>query len=443
MMANLTKKIGKVPPKPGIYFLKDKKGKIIYIGKAKNLKDRLKSHYDLKKTGNIDINNPFGNKLYSEFTDFKFKILNSEIEALVEESKYIKKLNPKYNIALRDDKNYFYVGFTKDSLPRLFLTHQPKIKPHLGYIGPFTSGTSLKYSLKLIRRIYPFKTCTNKLDKPCFYFYLGLCPAHLSATSNLKQVKSITAYNLNKVKQILQGKTDFIIMRLKRQLKAASDGLQYEKASKILKEIKALENIFKHKNIIRDENHGAKFYSELLTLQQILRLKTLPKRIEIYDISNLGKDYIVGAMTVFANGKIASDEFRLFKIKRTTSVGDPQRIYEILSRRLIHSETNKNHSWPKPDIILIDGGKTQLLHAAKALKSSKVKAKNKIKLISLAKQNNILYIYNSLKNCCSIDLKQKNQHNLRIFSLFLIRSAHRFAKKYLNKVLLQKTRLEI
>lgn len=438
-MEKLIKKLAKTPKKPGIYFLKNKKGEVIYVGKAKNLKNRLKNHYQLKKTGFLDIKAPWTQNLYEELFDFKFKTLNSEIEALVEESKFIKKLRPKYNILARDDKKYFYVAFTKDSLPRLFLTHQPKIKTNIDYLGPFTSGTSLKYTLKLLRRIYPFKTCTNKIQKPCFYFYLGLCPAHINNNTNdIKQVKALTKYNLNKVKQVLQGKAKSIIIRLKRKMKKASDNLLYEKANEILKEIKALENIMQHKNILKEQDFDERFYKELRMLQQLLKLKTPPKRIEIFDISNLGRDYIVGAMTVFKDANIAPQDFRLFKIKLSSSTADPQRIYEIINRRLAHSLKTSKQYWPKPDIILIDGGKAQLSYAVKALKNSKIKNKNKIKLISLAKPNHILYIYNYLsENYHSIDLNQKSNLYLKIFILSLINTAHKFAKKYLHKVLLK------
>ncbi len=441
-MDKLLQKLKKVPPKPGIYFLKNKNNEIIYIGKAKNLKKRLKSHYEAKKSGNKELNSPFAKKLYEEFIDFKIEVLKSEIEALIEESKYIKNLKPRYNILLRDDKNYFYVGFVNDELPHLFLTHQPKIKPNTEYIGPFTNGSSLKYTLRLLRRLYPYKTCKNKFEKPCFYFHLGLCPAHSKTKKNLKQIKEITNYNLEKVKQVLKGKGKSIIIRLKKQLKIASEDLQYEKADEILKEIKAIKNIFAHKNIITDQEYSEKYEAALVNLRSILKLKKIPGRIEIYDISNLGQDYLVGAMTVFTNGKIAPNEFRLFKIKYDSSIGDPQRIYEVVLRRLAHNNDTSKNQWPKPDVILIDGGKNQLSYAAKALNDSKIKTKNKIKLISLAKQNNILYIYKSLKNFYRIDLQQRQLKNLENFLLFLINSAHKFAKKYLNKVLLQKIKIK-
>lgn len=430
-MDRLKQKLKQTPEKPGIYFLKNSKGNIIYVGKAKNLKKRLKSHI-AAKLKNIFKGHPLNEFLYTEFAKFDYKVLNSEIDAIVEESKAIKNIKPRYNILLRDDKNYFYIGITKEELPRLFLTHQFKENPKSVFIGPFTSGDSLKSFLRILRRIYPYKTCKNSMEKPCFYYHLGLCPAHSPIKNQYEKIKNITQTNTLKIKKILKSGLKDIIIRLRNDLKKASDNFNYEKAAKIRDEIRALENILLHKNIIKEDNLELRNQLGIKSLKNLLNLKEIPKRIEIYDISNLGSDYRIGSMTVFNNADISPKDFRYFKIKYKESIGDPQMIYEIVKRRL-------GNDWTLPDLMLIDGGITQISGAKKAVDEFyEIRYQyNNIKIISLAKKSNILYSYLN-KKIIQIDLKNIENNNLKDFIYSLIRSSHNFGKKNLRSLILRK-----
>jgi len=167
-------KISKMPQTPGIYAFK-KNGKFLYIGKAANLRQRVKQHAGLIKMAK-----------HLCFIESK-----TDSEALLLEAKLIKKYQPKYNVSWKDDKNYFYVGITKESFPRVFITHQPKKRSSTQYLGPFISGRKLKKELNELRKLYPYRTCKSLPKKPCLWYYLNQCPAPC-----LFRAKRIEAYDI-------------------------------------------------------------------------------------------------------------------------------------------------------------------------------------------------------------------------------------------------------
>ena len=165
----MARQIKKAPQNPGIYSFKNKKGEFLYIGKAKNLKNRLKQYLNSK------IHSPFIEQLLNEAKKLETRTTNSEIEALILESKLIKEKRPKYNIMLRDDKQYFYIAFTKEEFPKIFLTHQLLNNE---YIGPFTDGVALKTTLRLLRRIFPYCSCKQTHHNLCLNYHIGKCPGY-------------------------------------------------------------------------------------------------------------------------------------------------------------------------------------------------------------------------------------------------------------------------
>lgn len=415
-----------IPNSPGVYFFYNKKNQIIYIGKAKNLKKRIKDHLKAKKQ-KIYIEHPFSEHLYKELYKIKYIEFLSEIEALIKESEYIRKFQPKYNVMLKDDKKYFYVGFSKEDFPRIFLTHQPyKDVKKADFIGPFTNGVLLKKALRILRKSIPFKTCKNKPEKPCFYYYLGLCPAHFQTKTQKIISQKTTKANTLYLKKILKKGIKKFIKELKAKMEELSKKLEFEKAEKLKQKILALENIHNHTIFVSDKL-VIETFDILKKLKLLINMKNFPQRIEVYDVSNLAGDYKVGGMTVFLNGIQEKDLSRRFKIKTKKEKGDPYYIYEIVKRRLKHFK-----DWGKPDLILIDGGESQINFAKKALDEAKIKD---IKLISLAKNSKILYNYynNKLKK---IDLKKLDKSIFNFINK-LIKSSHNFSKRYLNKILIK------
>ncbi len=271
MTAKLQKIIAELPQKPGVYFFKNRKEEILYIGKAKNIKKRIQSHFASK--GN------FGN-FYSQARNIDFIQTRTEKDAFILENELIKKYQPKYNAELKDDKNYAFVVLTDEAYPKVVVTHQPKTIQGTA-IGPFISTRELKKFLFDIRNIFPYRTCKNGVDKPCLYYHLGLCAAH---------GKEAQHYSL-----IMAG----------------------------------LETSIRMYN-------GEK------------------KHLECYDISNTQGSLSVGSMVTFKGSRPDKNLYRKFKIKTVHGADDPRSLKEILERRLTHTE------WRYPDMLIVDGGKSQL-----------------------------------------------------------------------------------
>ena len=297
----LKNKIEGLPDGAGVYFFKDVAERVIYVGKAKNLKKRVKNHFQKPDQHSFDF--------VSQIADIDFIQTSSEKEALLLEQQFIKRLQPRWNVEWKDDKNYFYIVLSNEQFPRVYLTHQIKkptgVEPLIAIrgstpvnFGPYVSGREVKSFLKEIRKALPFRSCRNLPKKPCFYHSLGLCPAPC-ANKNKRAKK-----NYNGIMALLR----------------------------------ILLSIYQGKICIGDT------YANSL-------------RVEGYDVSNLQGTLAVGSMAVFEGGLPNKNEYRKFKIKTVKGQNDVASLAEILKRRMKHQE------WPLPDLILIDGGKGQLKSA--------------------------------------------------------------------------------
>ncbi len=355
-----------VPRSPGIYFFRDHKGKPLYIGKAVNLRNRLRGHPMLEKAAAVD-----------------WQICGSEIEALILESRFIKKYQPPYNISLRDDKNYSYVVFTDEDFPKIFVAHR-------GGIGPFTSGTELRAALKMLRKLFPYCTCKQQHNRPCLNAHLNKCLGicclkNKSQASNLKQISKAYNKNIKILNDVLSGKRKAFFRQFPNVFANA----------RVIKEIAGREEALKK-------------------LMKLMQLKKLPARIEGYDISNIQGRYATGSMVVFENGYPNKSEYRKFKIQAPNIPNDILMLREMLDRRFRHDE------WPKPDLLLIDGGKAQL-NVAKQFFSP---------VLSIAKGRQEIFLTTLLK---PIPLK-KLATSLQRLVLHIDAEAHRFAIMYYRKL---------
>ncbi|MGT2744448.1 excinuclease ABC subunit UvrC [Streptococcus phocae subsp. phocae] len=212
-------KLELLPDSPGCYLHKDKTGTIIYVGKAKNLRNRVRSYF----RGSHDTKTEL---LVSEIADFEFIVTESNTEALLLEINLIQENMPKYNIKLKDDKSYPFIKITNEPFPRLLITRQ--IKKHDGlYFGPYPDSYTATEVKKLLDRIFPFKKCKNPANKVCFYYHLGQCHAHTICHTD----KAYWDGLVDGVKQFLKGKDDRIIDELRAKMQAASEELEFERAA--------------------------------------------------------------------------------------------------------------------------------------------------------------------------------------------------------------------
>ncbi|MFA6520087.1 MAG: hypothetical protein WCT44_00590 [Candidatus Paceibacterota bacterium] len=327
----------KLPDKPGVYFFL-KGGKILYIGKATSLKDRVKSYFgkDL-----IETRGPLLVDMAFKADKIKWQTVDSVLEALILESNLIKKHQPYFNTKEKDDKSFNYVVITKEKLPRVMIVRGRVLKNYKGSIfGPFTSGTQLYEALKILRRIFPFiDDKSSKKQNYEFYKQLGLTPDALSPGG-------IYLHNIKYLKLFFKGKKKDIIRDLKKLMMQKAKEKEFEKAQELKKQLFALQHI----------NDIA-----LLKLEPSVYSLAPSFRIEAYDIAHMGGKNMVGVMVVVEDGEVNKSEYKRFKIRTQSDANDTGALREVLERRLAHTE------WVYPSLIVVDGSTAQMNVARKAL----------------------------------------------------------------------------
>lgn len=379
---------GLLPTTPGVYLFLDENLKAIYIGKANNLKNRLRSYFLEKGLGEKT------GQMLAHAKSVDLIRVESEFEALLLESRLIGKYKPKYNIAARDDKSPLYIIITNEAFPRVRTgrkTELGKFPKNSKVFGPFPSSSTARNMLKRLRRIFPF--CESKGDKgrPCLHSHIGLCDPCPRYLTKYPDPGKRTEYlrNLNNLKRVLSGKTKFVTKILETSMMEASGKVDFESAAKIRNQINELnwltepmrstEEYLTNPNLIEDEEQAA-----LDSLKVKLNLKGKPYRIECYDISHTGKSEAAASMVVAINGQINKSEYKNFKIKFTQTPNDVGAIGETISRRLTH------YDWGIPDLIVIDGGKPQLSAAMSAIADRNSDIKPAV--IGLAKRQEEIFI---------------------------------------------------
>ena len=535
----IAEKLKLLPERPGVYVMRDKSDVVIYVGKARVLKNRVRQYFQ---------NNVKSEKvaaMVARIADFSYIITATEIDALALENNLIKKYKPKYNILLKDDKTYPYIkAHTEEKFPRFSVTR--KITKEGKYFGPFMGGIRCKDVLDVLSLVYNVRTCAVKLGekpkKPCLAAHLGRCLAPCAHGCGDKEfektyaaaVKKALAFlngNLDEAEEILNGKmrkfadeeefelameyrektkmieklklkritslnryinADIIAYKTNRLYSAAallitrkgvmqggsnfaleeayeSDGAalsafisRYYETHELPQEIVAenvenaplLEEYFEKtqgkKVKIITPKQGVK--RALLTmaeknaedyllksvdkirhkddmtaaacgrLQQRLSLSRYPRRIECYDISNVSGVDKVGSMVVFVNGEAEKTSYRRFRIKTVEGANDFASLQEVLKRRLAKLSTDEEEKFPKPDLIVIDGGKGQLSAVKEIFDEMKIEG---IDLVSLAKREEEVFTL-CKKESVIID---RRDYALKMLQR-LRDEAHRFAITY-------------
>ncbi len=529
-----------LPQTCGVYQFLDKNDKVIYVGKAINLRHRVKSYF------HQNVTSPKTKKIAQKARNVEVILTDNEIEALILESNLIKKLKPRYNVNLKDDKSYPFIKVTKELFPRIYPTRNV-INDGSKYFGPYTDVRSMKSALRTINQIFKIRSCkldltTEKIEdkkfKVCLDYHIkkcdGPCESLVSSESYNEMVKEVI--------QLLKGKTDLLINSLKERMNLAVEKLEFEKAAELRDKIAQLQSIsskqkvvsndFEDRDIIAvakeskdcccsifnirsgklvgkkqlklsiEENENLenvyssalKFYYQdyvevpneliletepedketiikwlekignkkvdivipkrgelksllqmckenatlqlkeiqiqkmknlgnvpysLTALQRDLRLKSIPKKIECFDISNIQGSDNVASMVVFVDGKPKKSLYRKFIIKTVEGADDFASMQEVFQRR--YSKLIENNEI-MPDLIIVDGGKGQLSSAIEILDSLKIKNYN---IIGLAKRLEEVY----LPNKSEPELIPKTSSGLKL--LQQIRDeAHRFANTF-------------
>ena len=419
-----------VPHKSGVYIFKNENGTVIYVGKAIDLYHRVASYFLRLHPKGVNVKT---NILVEQIARVETIIVESELEALILEANLIKKHLPQFNIRLMDDKDYLYIGITKDEFPKVITLRKQDLKKVKKFFGPFPSSRTVRDTLKKIRRVFPWCSSTqsrfvgsisNRDCKPraCFYYHTKLCPGACVGLISKQDYQKI----IRRFSKFLEGKKEELVSDLTEKMVEESDKQNFEEAGKIKKMIDGINYLtqinrasvyLENPNFLEDETKLA-----LEQLQKDLRLQKLPERIEGYDISNIqGKD-ATGSMVVLTHGEIDKSQYRKFKITISGRPNDVGMHKEMMRRRLKHKE------WLLPDLIIVDGGRGQVRGVQSIIHTTNYI----LPIYGLAKRMEWLYppvgeVVNLPRKSLSLKLLQKLRDESHRFAITYHRKLHQKA----------------
>jgi len=412
----------KFPDTPGVYLFQDKQGRVIYIGKAKNLRARA-SHYFLKAAADDSRTNPLVHEAY----DIDFMEAASEVDALLMEARLVKDTQPKFNRDLRDDKSFPYLQITThEDFPRIEITREPRSSGVKLY-GPFANVGDLRGALQVLQRIFQFRTCSLDIEesderwrwfRPCLLASIRQC----TAPCNLRISREDYRRDIGRLRQFLDGNRKSLLEEMRAEMTAAAKARRFEQAARLRDEIHMLESIHDRGDLEKHEQPEV-FYQDpkkgLAGLQKVLKLPTTPRTIEGVDIAHLGGTETVASLVQFIDGLPFKPGYRRFRIREVSGVDDYASIHEVVARRFRRLD---DEGQMKPDILLVDGGKGQLGKALSAFESLKIEPPL---VLSLAKHEELVYV---------MGRDEPLRLRRRAFALRLLQyvrdEAHRFAQHY-------------
>ena len=370
-MSDLKTKLKNLPTEPGVYFYKNADKKIIYIGKAAVLKNRVSSYFQ------NSVKDPKTTLLVREIADLEWITVGSEVEALFLESEFIKRYKPKYNVDWKDEKNFTYLRITTpEAFPVVSYVRRP-MDDKATYFGPFTSSDAVRRAMKMLRRAFPYVTHTTLPARGCLQFHLGLCPgpeegAITSAEYKRRNIKPLIMY--------LSGQRDKLMQQLEREMQSLAKKKDFEGAARARNQLRDLKALSKQMIFGDKESFDLSRDQALTGLAERLDLPGAPRRIECYDISHIQGSDNVASMIVFQDGVPHREEYRRFKMRlrgnddfahmrevvgrrfsNPAATGEGLAAHSSLSQRAHPSESKTGKAgWSKPDLVIIDGGKGQL-----------------------------------------------------------------------------------
>jgi excinuclease ABC subunit C len=434
-LTQLNEKAKALPKAPGVYLMKDDKGRVIYVGKSASLRDRVGSYFqpatklEYKKAPLRDL-----------VCDFEVIQTESEVEALLAENRLIKDIQPRFNARLLDDKTFPYLMVTTgEEFPGVYVTREPQTKGVKLY-GPFTSVYQLKEAVTHLQKAFKFRTCHLEISeaddkrrffRPCLLYAIDQCTAPCAA----KIPKEPYRDDIHRLIRFLEGDKKTVIRDLEKEMIEASKDMNFERAAKLRDEIKALNGLgarakkgeqeyWQPESFVTNPPEG------VTALQEALGLTEPPRIVECIDIAHLQGGEMVGSKVCFIDGKPFKDSYRRYKIKHEQGNNDYLSIQEVVSRR--YREAGSNNEL-YPDVIVIDGGLGQLHAALDVFKTMDVKPPM---VIALAKKEELIYVQ------AKSEPVRLPRNNVGLKMLQYARDeAHRFAQHY-HHILRRKSQLE-
>lgn len=426
-----------LPRSAGIYLFKDCRGRVLYIGKARDLRSRVSSYFK-RSSDLLATRGPLIAEMINKVCDIDFIECESEVDALLQENRLIKDIQPPYNERLTDDKTFPYLEITTyEDFPAVYITREPNEKSRL--FGPFVSVSALRSALQEFQKIFKFRTCKLRIEegdprlrhfRPCLLHSISQCLAPCAG----KIGKSEYRKEINKFIRLLSKSRDAVLSELKREIERAANELRFEEAARLREQLRALEavSLSGRPDIhLQPEVFFSDPSSALEKLVDILKLDNIPRIIEGFDVATLQGSESCGAMVQFIDGKPFKAGYRRFKIKLASSSDDYAMIRELIIRRYRRVAAGEELF---PDLILIDGGLGHLSSAKRAL--DELKIEDRPRLVSLAKRYEHIYTDFSEE---PIRLARVNPA-LKLLQ-YIRDEAHRFAQHY-HHILRRKAVLE-
>jgi excinuclease ABC subunit C len=428
-----SEKVKTFPQTPGVYLMKDAAGVVIYIGKAKNLRNRASSYFLQAAAVEARTADWIG-----EIADIDFMECESEVDALLTENRLIKDIQPRHNKDLKDDKSFPYLMITThEDFPRVEITRTPKDRGAKLY-GPFTSAGQLRGAIQVMQRVFKFRTCSLDIEesdsrwnwfRPCLLASINQC----TAPCNLRISKEDYKRDIRRLQTFLEGGSKKLLGQMHDEMVEASKAMEFEKAARLRDEIKLLENLDKRGEI---DTHAQPevFYIDpkkgVRGLRKVLGMDREPRVIEGVDIAHLGGTDTVASLVQFIDGLPFKPGYRRYKIQGVQGIDDFRSIHEVISRRFRALEDRQEAF---PDLLMIDGGKGQLNAALAAFRDQGITPPV---MVSLAKREEEIYRPGDSE---PIVLK-RNAFALRLLQ-YVRDEAHRFAQHY-HHMLRRKSTLE-
>jgi excinuclease ABC subunit C len=425
-------KVREFPRKPGVYLMKDSAGRVIYVGKAKNLRARAGSYFlkgALAERRTADW--------VGEIADVDFVECDSDVDALLMEARLIKDVQPKYNKELKDDKTFPYLMITtREDFPRVEVTRKPPVRG-VRLFGPFANAGALRGAVQVLQRIFKFRTCSLDIEdgderwrwfRPCLLASIKQC----TAPCNLRISREEYRKDIDRLIRFLEGGKVRLLAEMKGEMEQLAKELKFEAAARLRDEIKLLEKLDRRGDL---DTHAQPevFYIDpkkgLAGLKKVLKLAEQPRTIEGVDIAHLGGGQTVASVVQFLDGLPFKPGYRRYKIAGVQGVDDFRSIHEVIARRY-RKLSDEDEVFP--DILLIDGGKGQLNAALAAFRDQEITPPT---LLSLAKQEEEIYLPGESEPL------RLSRHSFALRLLQYVRDeAHRFAQHY-HHILRRKSQL--
>lgn len=433
-LSQLRERIAAIPKSPGVYLMKDAEGRVLYVGKAKDLRARVSSYFqpgaDLLNTRGPDIC-----RMVELVAEIDVLECDTEVDALLKEARLIKDIQPPHNAMLKDDKTFPYIEITtRDDFPAVYVTRTPRLKGSKLY-GPFPSAAALRDAINALQRVFKFRTCeldirdgddARRHFRPCLLHAIHQCTAPCAALISREDY----AADIARLKKFMASKRSVVMRQMTRDMEAASAALNFEEAAKLRDRIKAIGALALSGDV-REDVQPEVFYVDprkgLERLGELLALDNPPRCMECIDIAHLQGAEMVGSLVCFIDGRPFKAGYRRFRIKTVEGIDDYAAIREVIVRRYRHAAIGEELY---PDVILIDGGLGQLHAGLEAFTemdggAPEVLVVRPPMVISLAKREEELYIQ---ARRAPIRLP-RNHEALRLLQQ-MRDEAHRFAQHY-------------